>query len=123
MARREEYAPEITPPMAPMALLINFTKFASVEGGGNAMAIPTNSPDKMALFRTLIAAKDSPFSAPFRPSPRRTDFYPEFGQSSDVISSQKLGHFGDTWADHAFPKILEKSRAIYHHLGMPYLEP
>ena len=54
------------------------------------------SPSGEALFGSLIADKNAPFAAPFRPSPRGPDFNPKFGQSSDVISSQKWGHFGDT---------------------------
>ena len=76
-----------------------------------------------ALFRTLIAAKNAPFSELLRSPSRGADFYPISGQSAAAISSQKLGHFGDTWIDHDFPKILGKARAIYHHLGRPYFEP
>ena len=65
------------------------------------------SPSVETLFRSLIVAKDSPFSASFRPSSRRPDFYPEFGQSSAAISSRKRGHFGDTWIAHDFPKLLD----------------
>ena len=49
------------------------------------------------LFRALTEDRDSPFPAPFRSSFRGPDVYPEFGRPSDVISSQKRGHFGDTW--------------------------
>ena len=38
-----------------------------------------------AIFRTLIAAKDSPFPAPFAYFARCPDFYPEFGPSLAVI--------------------------------------
>ena len=81
------------------------------------------SPSAETLFRTLIAAKDAPFSAPFRPSPRCPDFYPEFGQSPDAISSQKRCHFGDTWISRDFPKILGESWAIYRSSRIPYFEP
>ena len=47
------------------------------------------SPSGEAIFRTLIAANYAPFSASFRPSPSGPDFYPKFGQSQAVISSQK----------------------------------
>ena len=40
-----------------------------------------------------------------------------------MISSRKWGHFGDTWIAQDFPKISEKSRVIYHHLGRGYSEP
>ena len=42
------------------------------------------SPEEAAL-RTLIAAKDSPYSASFYPSPLRSGFYPEFGISFNAI--------------------------------------
>ena len=61
------------------------------------------------IFRTLIAAKESPFSAPFGYFPRGPDFYPKFGKTSYAIISQQRGHFGDTWVGQDFPKILGKS--------------
>ena len=61
-----------------------------------------------ALFGTLIAAKDAPFLASFRPSARCPYFYPKFGQSSAAIGSGKWGHFGDTWIARDFPKIFGK---------------
>ena len=67
------------------------------------------SPSGETLFRTLTVAKNAPFSVSPMPSSRRPDFYPKFGQSPAVISSQKWGHFGDTWIALDFPKILGKS--------------
>ena len=61
-----------------------------------------------ALFGTLIADKDSTFSASPRPSTHCPYFYPKFGQSSDAIGSGKWGHFGDTWVARDFPKIFGK---------------
>ena len=80
-------------------------------------------PSGETLSRTLIAAKNSPFSASFRQSPRGPDFYPKFGQFPAAISSEKRGHFGDTWIARDFPKILEKSWAIYRISRIPYFEP
>ena len=81
------------------------------------------SPSGEALFGTLIAAKNAPFSAPFRLPRSGPDFYPKFGQPPALISSHKRGHFGDTWIAQDFRKISEKSWTIYHHLGMLYLDP
>ena len=76
-----------------------------------------------ALFGTLIAAKGPPFAASFRPSARGPDFYPKFGQSPAAIGSEN----GDILETHGFRAIFlkfsEKSWAIYHHLGRPYLGP
>ena len=80
-------------------------------------------PSGETLFRTLIAAKNSPFSVSFPPSSSGPDFYPKWGQSSAAISSQKRGHFGDTWTGREFRKISEKSLAAYHDPGRPYFEP
>ena len=76
-----------------------------------------------ALFRTLIADADSPFSASRRPSSRGADFYTKSGQSSAAISSRTRGYLGDTLFAHDFPKILEKSWALYRRLGVPDFEP
>ena len=81
------------------------------------------APSGGALFRTLISAKNAPFSASRRPSSSGPDFYQKFGQSAAAISSQKLGHFGDTWIVQDFPKILGGSWAIYRRLGRSYFEP
>ena len=58
-----------------------------------------------ALFRALIAAKDSPFPASFYPSSREPAFYAKFGQTPTSISSKRRSHFGDRWIPHDFPKI------------------
>ena len=69
-----------------------------------------------ALFRPIIAAKDSPFSAAFSAHPPGgAIFAPNF--------LTKGGHFGDSWIAHDFPKILEKSWTIRHRLTRPYFEP
>ena len=71
------------------------------------------SPSGGALFRTLIEAKNAPFSESPRPSSRCHDFYPKFGQSSAVISSQS----GAILETHGFPMIFLKFRKILGNLS------
>ena len=79
------------------------------------------SPSGESLFGALIAAKNAPFSASFRQS--RLIFTQNLTNPQMRLDPNKRGHFGDTWISQDPPKILEKSRAIYRHLGGPYFEP
>ena len=69
------------------------------------------SPSGEALFGTLIAAKNSPFSASFRRSAAALIFTQNL-DNSQLRLDRKMGHFGDTWIARHFRKISEKSRTI-----------
>ena len=69
----------------------------------NPSARDTLPSSGYAIFRTLIAAKDSAFPAPFQPPPA-TVYYPKFGGSLAAIISQK----GDAWGVDGFPAISVK---------------
>ena len=83
-----------------------------ISGKSRVVDLP---PSGETLFRTLIAAKNAPFSASFRPSPRGPDFYPKFGQSSAAISSGR----GVILATHGFPMIFLKFWKIMDNLSPP----
>ena len=67
------------------------------------------SPSGATLFRALIADKNAPFSATFRPPPAALIFTQHLGNPQMRLARKKGCHLGDTWIAHDFPKILEKS--------------
>ena len=80
------------------------------------------SPSGVALFGTLIEAKNAPF--------RNHSGHPPaaliFTQNSDnpqMRLARKKGHYGDTWISQDPPNISEKSWTIYRHMGGGYSEP
>ena len=71
------------------------------------------SSHEEAPFRTLIAAKNSPFSAQYQASPRRPYFNPKFGESSAAISLQK----GSCWRHMGRPGFSPNSGKIMDNLS------
>ena len=71
------------------------------------------SPPGGSLYRTLIEAKNAPFSASFRSSSSGRDFYPKFGQSPAAISPQKRANL----ETHGLPSISLKFRGVVGDLS------
>ena len=61
-----------------------------------------------APFRTLIAAKDARFPAPFRPPPPSAAYYPKFGGSLASIIPPK----GAAWDVDELPAISVEFRTM-----------
>ena len=68
---------------------------------------------KRPLFRTLISAKDSPFSASFQPSSRGPGFYPKFDHIPTAISLKR----GAILETDGFPAIFLKFWEIMGNLS------
>ena len=77
-----------------------------------------------ARFRTLIAAKDSPFLASFASLLQRPLIFPII---SAILIPRLANKNGVIYEKHGLPRIflknLGKSWAIYHRLAMPHCEP
>ena len=69
-----------------------------------------------AIFRTLIAANNSPFSESFKSCPTGLDFSQNLANPLTGLANKKGGHFGDRWISHDSPKI------VRHRSARPYFE-